>query len=54
VYAALALYGFSTLLWIWILSRASLMQAYPWVAANMAIVRSIGWLAFGGRVTPVC
>jgi drug/metabolite transporter (DMT)-like permease len=53
LYAALALYGFSTLLWIWILSRVSLMQAYPWVAANMAIVPLIGWFAFGERVTPV-
>jgi drug/metabolite transporter (DMT)-like permease len=29
------------------------MQAYPWVAANMAIVPLIGWFAFGERVTPV-
>jgi drug/metabolite transporter (DMT)-like permease len=53
LYVALALYGFSTLLWIWILSRVALMQAYPWVAANMAIVPLIGWFAFGERVTPV-
>jgi multidrug transporter EmrE-like cation transporter len=53
LYAALAFYGLSTLLWIWILSRVPLMQAYPWVAANMAIVPLIGWFAFGERVTPV-
>jgi drug/metabolite transporter (DMT)-like permease len=52
-YAALALYGLTALLWIWILSRVSLMQAYPWVAANMAIVPLIGWFAFGERVTPM-
>jgi multidrug transporter EmrE-like cation transporter len=53
LYAALTLYGFSTVLWIWILSRVPLMQAYPWVAANMAIVPLIGWFTFGERVTPV-
>ncbi len=52
LYAALTLYGISTLLWIWILSRVPLMQAYPWVAANVAIVPLIGWFAFGERVTP--
>lgn len=53
LYAALVLYGFSTLLWIWILSRVSLMQAYPWVAVSMVIVTLIGWFAFGERVTPI-
>jgi multidrug transporter EmrE-like cation transporter len=53
LYAALALYGLSTVLWIWILSRVALMQAYPWVAANVAIVLLIGWFGFGERVYPV-
>jgi drug/metabolite transporter (DMT)-like permease len=53
LYAALALYVFSTLLWIWILSRVPLMQAYPWVAISMAIVPAIGWFAFGERATPI-
>lgn len=52
-YAALALYGFSTLLWIWILSRVPLMQAYPFVAVSMAIVPLIGWFAFSERVAAV-
>ena len=29
LYLALLLYGISTLMWIWILSRVPLMQAYP-------------------------
>jgi multidrug transporter EmrE-like cation transporter len=52
LYAALTLYGLSTFLWIWILSRVPLMQAYPWVAANVAIVPLIGWFGFGEQVTP--
>jgi drug/metabolite transporter (DMT)-like permease len=51
LYAALALYGFATLLWIWILSRVTLSQAYPWVSIGMVIVPLLGWLVFGERVT---
>jgi hypothetical protein len=36
LYAALTLYGFSTVLWIWIMSRVPLTQAYPWVATQIA------------------
>jgi multidrug transporter EmrE-like cation transporter len=53
LYTALAIYGASTLLWIWILSRVPLMQAYPWAAAGVAIVPLIGWYAFGERVAPI-
>ncbi len=38
LYAALCLYGLSTLLWIWILSRIPLTQAYPWVAVGIIVV----------------
>ena len=31
-YVSLLIYGLATLLWIWILSRVPLSQAYPWVA----------------------
>ena len=53
LYAALTLYGLSTLLWIWILSRVPLMQAYPWAAISMVIVPLGGWFAFGERATPI-
>jgi len=53
LYAALATYGTATLLWIWILSRVTLIQAYPWVAVGMVIVPLLGWLVFGERVAPL-
>jgi drug/metabolite transporter (DMT)-like permease len=53
LYAALAVYGFATLLWIWILSRVPLTQAYPWMAISLVIVPLAGWFVFGERVTPI-
>ena len=50
-YLALAIYGFATLLWTWVLSRLPLSQAYPWVAVTSVIVPLLGWLAFGERLT---
>jgi hypothetical protein len=29
-YTAIVLYALSTFLWVWLLSRVTLMQAYPW------------------------
>ena len=49
-YIVLIIYGFSTLLWVWILSRMPLSQAYPWVAVGMAIVPLLGWYVFGEQV----
>jgi drug/metabolite transporter (DMT)-like permease len=51
-YAALLLYGCTTLLWIWILSRVPLSRAYPWIAVTTAIVPCIGWLVFDEPVAP--
>ena len=53
LYMALAMYGTATLLWIWILSRVTLIQAYPWVGVGMIIVPLLGWLVFGERVAPI-
>jgi drug/metabolite transporter (DMT)-like permease len=52
LYVALALYGGTTLLWIFALSRVPITLAYPWIAAATAAVPVIGWLAFGERVGP--
>jgi drug/metabolite transporter (DMT)-like permease len=52
LYAGLILYALSTLLWIWVLSRMPLAQAYPWVAACSAIVPVLGWFLFGERFAP--
>ena len=49
-YAAIALYGLSSLLWVWLLSRVTLMQAYPWVAAGVIIVPLLSAAVYGERV----
>lgn len=53
LYAALSLYGIATILWIWILSRVPLSQAYPWVAFGMVIVPLLGWYLFGESIGPM-
>ena len=50
-YAAIVLYALSTFLWVWLLSRVTLVQAYPWVAAGVIIVPLLSTLIFGERVT---
>ena len=52
-YEALTLYGLSTLLWIWLLSRIPLSQAYPWVAIGSVLVPLSAWFLFNERVAPV-
>ena len=51
--AAMLLYAGSTILWVWILSRVPLSQAYPWVALGAIIVPLAATLLFGEVVTPV-
>jgi drug/metabolite transporter (DMT)-like permease len=50
LYVALTLYAAATLLWIWILSRVSLSQAYPWVALAMGMVPVLAAYVFHERV----
>ena len=50
LYGAIALYGAATMLWIWILSRVPLSQAYPWVALAMAGVPVLASFVFHERV----
>jgi len=52
-YLALSLYGGSTILWIWILTRVPLSQAYPWAAAGTALVPLMAVLLFGEQVRPI-
>lgn len=51
-YLSLLIYGCATLLWIWILSRVPLSQAYPWVALTIFLVAIFGWRVFGERPSP--
>lgn len=53
LYAAFSLYGFATLLWIWILSRVPLSRAYPYVALGVVFVPLASLLFFGERVRPL-
>ena len=52
-YISLLIYGAATILWIWILSRVPLSQAYPWVAMTIFLVAILGWWLFGERPSPV-
>ena len=52
-YFVLGIYGFSAFLWVWILSRIPLSQAYPWVATGVAIVPLLGWYVFDEHVGPL-
>ncbi len=53
MWAAVALYGAATLLWVWILARVPLSQAYPWSALGIVIVPLAAMLAFGEEVRPI-
>ncbi|WP_279214357.1 EamA family transporter [Delftia acidovorans] len=41
---ALALYGATTLLWIWVLRHAPLHLAYPFMGLAFLIVPCLGWI----------
>lgn len=53
LYVAFGVYGGTTLLWIWLLSRIPLSQAYPWVATSVVIVPLLARQFFGENVTPM-
>nr|WP_313237426.1 EamA family transporter [Delftia acidovorans] len=44
---ALALYGITTLVWIWVLKHAPLHLAYPFMGLAFLIVPCLGWLFLG-------
>jgi drug/metabolite transporter (DMT)-like permease len=46
LFAAFALYGASSLLWFYILTRVPLSQAYPVVIVGGALVPLFSWVAF--------
>ena len=49
-YAAVAIYGGATLVWVWVLSRVPLSQAYPWVALATIAVPAIAVVMFQERL----
>ena len=44
---ALALYGITTLVWIWVLRHAPLHLAYPFMGLAFLIVPCLGWMFLG-------
>ncbi len=50
---ALALYGVATLLWIMILQKVPLSQAYPFAALGFVIVPLASWLVMGETLSPL-
>ncbi|ABQ31610.1 MULTISPECIES: EamA family transporter [Acidiphilium] len=53
LYAALALYGIATLIWIWILSRVPLSRAYPYVALGVVLVPLASRAVYGDAIRPI-
>lgn len=47
---ALALYGITTLVWIWVLRHAPLHLAYPFMGLAFLIVPCLGWLILGESI----
>ena len=45
--ASLALYGLTTLGWVWILRHAPLHLAYPFMGLAFLIVPTLAWLLLG-------
>ena len=45
--AALALYGSTTLVWIWVLRHAPLHLAYPFMGLAFLIVPTLAWVFLG-------
>lgn len=47
LFAALALYGITTLAWIWVLRHAPLHLAYPFMGLCFLIIPTLSWLFLG-------
>lgn len=48
--AAFALYGITTLAWVWVLRNASLQLAYPFMGLAFLIVPTLEWLFMGNPI----
>ena len=51
VITGLAVYGFGTVFWLVVLSRADLSYAYPFAALQYAVILAAGWLLFDETIT---
>jgi drug/metabolite transporter (DMT)-like permease len=53
IWIGLALYGLSSISWLWVLARAQLSFAYPVLALSFPIVAALSGVLFGETVVPV-
>lgn len=53
IWLGLALYGLSSIAWLWVLSRAQLSFAYPVLALSFPIVVALSAVLFGESVGPI-
>jgi multidrug transporter EmrE-like cation transporter len=51
VMGGLTLYGLGTVLWLGVLSRVELSQAYPFVGLSFVLTAAMGWLIFADAMT---
>lgn len=52
VVGGLFLYGIGTLLWLAVLARAELSQAYPFVGLSFVLTAVLGYFIFADAMTP--
>src|SRR3954452_12768368 len=53
VLSGLALYGIGTILWLGVLSRTEVSQAYPFVGLGFVLTALIGYVLFGDAIGPL-
>ncbi len=50
LFVAFAIYGLSTLAWVWILQSVELSRAYPFMALAFLLVPAASYIVFGERL----
>jgi multidrug transporter EmrE-like cation transporter len=53
VLGGLSLYGVGTVLWLGVLSRTEVSQAYPFVGLGFVLTALIGYFLFGDALSPL-
>lgn len=53
LWLGIAIYGFSVLLWLWVLAKVDLSVAYPFVGLSFLITMAFGVMLLNESVTPL-
>ncbi|MFQ5435741.1 MAG: hypothetical protein ACE5FD_12765 [Anaerolineae bacterium] len=53
IWVGLVLYGLSSVIWLWVLSRAQLSYAYPILALSFPLVVGLSAILFGEAISPL-